>query len=69
MVLTVAALEELRSEAFANDVPIEDAMCAWTEAEATEYFESGGLKRPASDVEADELHVSLKRLETFGSMS
>ena len=51
-------IEELRSEVFAEDIEITDAMLDWTESELTAYFESGGTEQPASSGAVD--HVSLK---------
>ena len=47
MPLTLEALESLRSDAFAEDVPIDlHKMSHWTEEEATAFFESGGTELP-----------------------
>eukprot|EP00966_Prymnesium_polylepis_P258483 5970728-Prymnesium_polylepis.1 len=46
MPTTLARLEELRAEAIADDLAIEDRMLSWTEAQAAEYFESGGAAVP-----------------------
>lgn len=46
-----ARLELLRSEAFADDLEIEDAMLAWSEAAARAFFETGGVTRPKEAVE------------------
>ena len=40
MTLTTAQLEELRAELFADDLPIEPRMLAWSEAQARFYFEN-----------------------------
>ena len=45
---SMATLEDLRTEYFAEDVPIDESMAAWTENEAREYFDSGGVKKPGS---------------------
>ena len=46
MGLTQEQLEELREECFAEDLAIEEKMFAWTEDEARDYFDSGGIKAP-----------------------
>ena len=49
MPLTQAQLEDLQTEYFAEDVPIDLAtMSKWTEEEARVYFDSGGAKMPGS---------------------
>ena len=40
--------EELRAEAFADDVDVIEDIFGWTEDEVTEFFESGGTERPAA---------------------
>ena len=50
MPLTEAQLLELQAEYFADDVPIDPStMCAWTEAQARTYFDSGGATLPVSE--------------------
>lgn len=44
---TMARLRELQSEHFAEDIVVTDGMCDWTDAEAEEYFSSGGETKPA----------------------
>ena len=44
--LTRSQLEELRSEAYADDLPIPLEAAGWTRAEATAYFESGATTLP-----------------------
>jgi sialidase-1 len=45
--LTLARLEALQASALADDVPIDaQRMASWTEAQATEHFESGGACGP-----------------------
>ena len=47
MSLTLAQLEGLRSDAFADDIDIDlGTMASWTVADAKAYFESGGSVRP-----------------------
>ena len=47
MPLTMERLEELQAEYFAQDVPIDFAtMSKWTEEEASEYFDLGGVTKP-----------------------
>ena len=47
MPLTLAELEDIRSEHFADDLPIDLArMSRWSAADASEYFESGGTIAP-----------------------
>ena len=41
--------EELRDEAFADDLDLTDAMLSWTEAQIVAYFESGGQEDPRVD--------------------
>ena len=49
--LSLATLEELRSDAFAEDVEInEEEMCEWSEEEVREFFESGGEDKPDPSV-------------------
>ena len=45
---TLLEIEDLRSELFAEDIPIHDAMLRWTFKEASAYFESGGQVIPAT---------------------
>merc|ERR1712146_727954 len=40
-------LEQLRGEAFADDVPIKPEMAKWQRADVVAYFESGGESGPA----------------------
>ena len=48
--LTKAYLEDLAFECLADDLDIDEtSMCRWTEAQARNYFESGGLTRPAEE--------------------
>ena len=44
--LTRSQLEELRSEAYADDLPIPPEAAGWTRADATAYFESGAMTLP-----------------------
>lgn len=44
MTLTMSELSSLREEALADDVPIPPEAISWTREQATEYFESGGVK-------------------------
>ena len=44
---TLERLVELRDEALADDLDIDDTMLAWSEAEAVAFFESGGTIVPA----------------------
>ena len=47
MPLTDDDLRALQASSFAEDVPIQyDKMRGWTEAQATAFFESGGVERP-----------------------
>ena len=46
---TLLEIEDLRSELFAEDIPIHDAMLRWTLMEASAYFESGGQVVPATN--------------------
>ena len=46
MPLERSRLEELRSDAFAEDLEIDDEMLEWTEADARAFFETGGERRP-----------------------
>ena len=46
MPLTHEKLDQIRSDALADDIDIEEIMQHWSEAEATRYFESGGAVRP-----------------------
>ena len=48
-----ARLEALRSEAFADDLEIEDVMLEWNEAAARAFFETGGVTRPKQAGEGD----------------
>ena len=52
MPLTVAELEDIRSNYFAEDVPIEEEMTSWTEDQAIVFFDSGGTTRPGSAANA-----------------
>ena len=52
MSLSLAELEAIRQEAFADDLPIHDAMLAWSSKAARAYFESGGAIK-ASPAEID----------------
>ena len=38
---------EIRSESFADDVPIIDGMESWTEDQIRDYFDSGGTDAPS----------------------
>ena len=46
---SLAELEAIRANAFADDLEIEDEMLEWTEAAAQAYFETGGIARPKTD--------------------
>ena len=52
MPLTLAQLEQIRGDNFADDVPIDalnlEEMSRWSAEEAAEYFASGGTRRPPS---------------------
>ena len=48
MPLTVGELEDIRSEAFADDVDIPSEAYSWTAAQAERFFQSGGKDRPPS---------------------
>ena len=39
---------EIRSESFADDVPIIDGMESWTEDQIRDYFDSGGTDAPSN---------------------
>ena len=41
--LTYERLRELQEDALADDVPITDEMLCWTETQARDFFESGGV--------------------------
>ena len=52
-------LIELRDEALADDLDIDDTMLEWSEAEAIAFFDSGGTKRPGDKaVAAAEVDVT-----------
>lgn len=46
--LTLAELEDIRADAFAEDVDIPAHATSWTREEALEYFENGGKSAPSS---------------------
>jgi len=49
MVLSLEELVILQADSMADDVQIDlDKMCEWTEAQAIEYFESGGTTEPGA---------------------
>jgi len=53
MTLTLEQLESVRSDAFADDLPIDfDKMSHWTEEQAAAYFESGGSDEPPAPAAA-----------------
>ena len=53
MPLTLAQLEDLRAEYFAEDVPIQhEQMSNWTEDMARDFFDSGGTKMPSMGMAA-----------------
>ena len=55
--LTMANVLEIRANAFADDIEVTDAMCEWSEAKLTEYFENGGEIRELSDVASMSISV------------
>ena len=46
--LNMSRLEAIREYHFAEDLPIDETMLQWTEAQADTFFASGGLERPAA---------------------
>ena len=59
MPLTRAALEDLRSDAFADDLDIDAKMSLWTAAQATAFFESGGMECPLPLTESARTYTPL----------
>ena len=50
MPLTLEKLQELQSDAMADDVDIDlEKMSLWTEEQAVAYFESGGTVQPGAE--------------------
>ena len=61
--LSFADLEEIRADCFADDIDLPDIAIAstWTEAQAREYFESGGITKELATLDVSDgmrLHAS-----------
>ena len=64
MPLSLAQLESIRCEEFADDITIDlDAMSSWTDDEARDYFASGGLKVPSSIVDLSDAAPSVAAVD------
>ena len=66
--LTIEELMTIQADCLADDVPVDESMCAWTPEQAVEYFESGGEVRPATNVPtADETCVAEEAAAEVGT--
>ena len=61
---TLGRLEELRADAFAEDVDFAPGMDSWTEAQCEDYFASGGISRPPTDSQEVAAGASTERSES-----
>jgi len=48
-VINRTIIENIRSEYYAEDIPIPDDIVEWTEQDLRNFFESGGVTRPKFD--------------------